>query len=133
MAEKPDEIRARVKRNENLTAEELEDLRRRSQSDDEVEAARANIELTRVEMTETVDALQEKLDPETIKEQAKTRAKDSVLGTGSQVTETLKQNPAVPLAVGGGLLALLLLRGLLRGGGSETVVFDLKSRRARRG
>lgn len=61
------------------------------------------------------------------------QAKDTVRKGGSQATEALKQNPAIPLAVGGGLLAVLLLRRLLRGGGSETVVIDLKKRRTRRG
>ena len=133
MAEKPDEIRERVKENESPTPEELEELKRKAQSDDEVEAARANIEVTRAEMTQTVDALQDKLDPEALKEQAKTRAKDTVRTSGSQAAEKVKQNPAIPLAVGGGLLAVLLLRRLLGGGGSETVVVDLKKRRPRRG
>jgi len=133
VAEKPDEIRERVKQNESPTPEELEELKRKAQSDDEVEAARANIELTRAEMTQTVDALQDKLDPETLKEQAKTRAKDTVRERGSQAAETVKQNPAIPLALGGGLLAVLLLRRLLGGGRSETVVVDLKKRRTRRG
>jgi Protein of unknown function (DUF3618) len=133
VAEKPDEINERVKQDERLTPDELEELKRKAQSDDEVEAARANIELTRAEMTQTVDALQDKLDPETLKEQAKTRAKDTVRKGGSQAAETVKQNPAIPLAVGGGLLAVLLLRRLLGGGGSETVVVDLKKRRTRRG
>ncbi len=134
MAEKPDEIKENVDQNESPTPDELEELKRRAQSGDEVEAARANIELTRAEMTQTVDALQDKLDPETIKEQAKTRAKDSVRKGGSQAADTMKQNPAaVPLAVGGGLLAVLLLRRLLRGGGSETVVVDLKRGRIRKG
>jgi hypothetical protein len=44
VAEKPDEVRERVELNENPTPDELEGLRRRSQSEDEVEAARANIE-----------------------------------------------------------------------------------------
>ena len=84
-------------------------------------------------MTQTVDALQDKLDPDTLKHQAKTRAKDTVRTTGSQAAETVKQNPAIPLAVGGGMLALLLLRRLLGGGGSERVAVGLKKRRARRG
>ena len=133
MAEKPDEIRERVKQNESPTPEELEELKRKTQSDDEVEAARANIELTRAEMTQTVDALQDKLDPEQIKEQAKTRATDKLRTTGTQATETLKQNPAIPLAVRGRRLAALLLRRLLGGGSSETVIVDLNKRRARRG
>ncbi len=133
MAEKPDEIRERDKQNESPTPDELEELRRKARSGDEVEAARANIELTRAEMTQTVDALQDKLDPEQLKEQAKTRAKDTVRTTGSQAADTIKQNPIIPLAVGGGLLAVLLLRRLLGGGGSETVVIDLKRGRTRKG
>ena len=133
MAEKPAEVRERVKQNESPPPEELEDLKRRAQSDDEVEATRANIELTRAEMTQTVDALQEKLDLEQPKEQAKTRATEKLCITGTQSTETLKQNPVVSLAVGGGLLAALLLRRLLGGGSSETVIVELNKRRARRG
>jgi hypothetical protein len=68
-----------------------------------------------------------------LKEQAKTRTKDTVRTTGSQAAETVKQNPAIPLAGGGGMLALLLLRRLLGGGGSEGVVVDLKKRRTRGG
>jgi hypothetical protein len=76
---------------------------------------------------------QDKLDSDTLKEQAKTRTKDTVRTTGSQAAETVKQNPAIPLAGGGGMLALLLLRRLLGGGGSEGVVVDLKKRRTRGG
>ena len=127
MAEKPEEV------NESPTPEENEDLKRRAQSDDEVEAARANVELTRAEMTDTVDALQEKLDPEALKEGAKTRAKSTARDTGTRVVETAKQKPTVPIAVAGGLLGLLFLRRLLRGRGrsSSAVVVDLKRGRIR--
>src|SRR5215216_2715027 len=71
---------------------------------------------------------QEKLDPETLKEEAKTRAKGTARDTGTRVVETAKQNPTVPVAVAGGLLGLLLVRRWLRGSGhsSEAVVVDLK-------
>ena len=133
MAEKPEEVNERVAHNESPTPDEKEELRRRAQSEDEVEAARANVELTRAEMTDTVDALQEKLDPETLKEEAKTRAKGTARDTGTRVVETAKQNPTVPVAVAGGLLGLLLVRRWLRGSGhsSEAVVVDLKRGRIR--
>jgi len=137
MAEGPDELRERVIRDQNPTPDEVEELKRRAQSDDEVEATRAQIELTRVEMTETVDALQNRLDPETLKEQARTRAKETARDTGSQLVETLKQNP-MPVAIIGGLLGLAILGRLLSGGGkkrrgSDTVVLDLRKGRIRAG
>jgi hypothetical protein len=136
MAEGPDELRERVIRDQNPTPDEIEELKRRAQSDDEVEATRAQIELTRVEMSETVDTLQERLDPETLKEQARTRAKEAARDTGSQLIETLKQNP-MPVAIIGGLLGLAILGRLLSGGGkkqgSDTVVFDLRKGRIRAG
>ena len=129
MAEGPDEIRERVAREQNPTPDEVEELKRRAQSGDEVEATRAQIELTRTEMTETVDALQEKLDPETLKEQARTRATDAARNAGSQLVEALRQNP-VPVAIIGGLLGLAILGRILSGGeerrGSKTVAFDLR-------
>jgi ElaB/YqjD/DUF883 family membrane-anchored ribosome-binding protein len=133
VAEKPEEVNERVAHNESPTPAEKEELRRRAQSEDEVEAAKANVELTRAEMTDTVEALQEKLDPETLKEEAKTRAKGTASDTGTRVVETAKQNPAVPVAVAGGLLGLLLVRRWLRGRGrrSDTVVIDLRRGRIR--
>lgn len=123
MAEKPEEV------NERPTPDEKEDLKRRAQSDDEVEAAKANVELTRAEMTDTVEALQEKLDPKSLKEEAKSTASDA----GTRVVETAKQNPTVPVAVAGGLLGLLLVRRWLRARGrrSDTVVIDLRRGRIR--
>ena len=138
MAEEPDQqvnVRKRVARDGNPTPDEAQTVQsERIVGDDEVEATRAEIEQTRAEMTETIDALQNKLDPQKIKDQAKTRATSTFRDTGSRATESVKQNPSIPLAVGGGLLGLLILRSLFRGRrGTETVVFDLKDRRARRG
>ena len=136
MAEGPDEIRERVMRDQNPTSDEMDELKRRAQSNDEVEATRAQIELTRLEMGETVDELQEKIEPEKLKEQA--RAMDAARNAGSDFLESLRQNP-VPVAVIGGLLGLLILSRLLSGGGGErrgsadTVVFNLRRGRARAG
>jgi polyhydroxyalkanoate synthesis regulator phasin len=47
-----------------------EEMRERAQSGDEVAAARAEVERTRAEMSETVDALQKRLEPQRLKEQA---------------------------------------------------------------
>ncbi len=130
MAEGPDEVRERVRRSENPTSDEVEELKQRAQSDDEVEATRAQIELTRLEMSETADDLQDRLDPETLKEQARARVMDAARNAGSSFVETLKQNP-MPTAIIGGLLGLAILGRLLSGGGekrqgSDTVVFDLR-------
>ncbi len=130
MAEGPDELRERVRRSQSPTPDEVEELKQRAQSGDEVEATRAQIELTRLEMSETVDDLQDSLDPETLKEQARARAMDAARNAGSNFVETLKQNPG-PVAIIGGLLGLAILGRLLSGGGkkrqgSNKVVIELR-------
>jgi FlaA1/EpsC-like NDP-sugar epimerase len=124
MAERPDEMSGWA---EGPASADTEELRELAQSDDEVEATRAQIELTRAEMTETVDALQERLDPEKLKEQAKARARDTVRSTGSELLQSIKQNPILVTAVGG-LLGLLLVRRLLSRD-TDTIVIDLKKGR----
>lgn len=131
MAERPDELRAPA-------GEETEELRIRPRSGDEVETARADVEHTRAEMSETIDALQEKMDPDRLKEDAKAQAEDKVRDTGSQILDSVKENPAVPAAIVVGVIGLFLLRRLVRGGGGksggervETVVLDLRDRSMR--
>ena len=101
-----------------------EELKGHTRSGDEVAAARAEVEQARAEMTETVDALQEKLEPQNLEEQAKAQAADVARVRGRQVLETVKRNP-MPVAVAGGVLCLLLARRL-RGRGSSAVVFDFR-------
>ncbi len=127
MAERPDELNEGAEPTEQPSPAEMEELRQRAQSDDEVEATRAQIELTRAEMTETVDALQERLDPQRLKERAKVQARDTARSTGSEILETIKQNP-IPAAIAGGLLGLLLLRRL-RSRRTDTIVIDLRKGR----
>jgi hypothetical protein len=101
-----------------------EELRQRARSGDEVAAARADVEQARAEMTETVDALQEKLEPQKLEEQARARVTDAARARGQQLLEAVRRNP-LPVAVVGGVLGLLLARRLSRRGSSE-VVFDLR-------
>jgi ElaB/YqjD/DUF883 family membrane-anchored ribosome-binding protein len=75
---------------------------------DEVEANRAEIERTRADMGETVGAIQNKLSPRNLKEQAKEQAKDTAKGTGSTIVETIRENP-VPAALTGIGLGWLLM------------------------
>lgn len=101
-----------------------EELKERARSGDEVAAARAEVEQARAQMTETVDTLQEKLDPQNLEEQARARATDAARTRGQQVLEALKRNP-VPVTLAGGVVGLLLVRRL-RGRGKSAVVFDLR-------
>ncbi len=77
---------------------------------DEVAQTRAEIERTRADMSETVDALQERLSPQNLKEQAKVQAKETARGAGSGFVERIKQNP-VPAAMVGIGLGWLLMSG----------------------
>ena len=73
---------------------------------------RAEIERTRADMSETVDAIQERLSPENLKEQAKDRVKEATVGraqeAGSDIVGTIRQNP-IPAALTGIGLGWLLL------------------------
>lgn len=73
----------------------------------EMARTRAEIEHTRADMSETVDAIQERLSPESLKEQAKDRVREAtvgkVTGAGSTVVETIKENPLPAILTGIGL------------------------------
>ncbi len=81
---------------------------------DEVELTRAEIERTRANMSETVDAIQGRLSPENLKEQAKDRVKEATVGraqgAGSSIMETIRGNP-VPAALTGIGLSWLFVSG----------------------
>ena len=74
---------------------------------DEIEATRVEIERTRAGMSETVDAIQERLSPENLKEQAKDRVKEATVGkaqeAGSGIVDTIRQNPLPAALTGIGL------------------------------
>lgn len=77
----------------------------------EIERTRAEIERTRADMSETVDAIQGRLSPDNLKEQAKDRVKEATVGraqeAGSGIVETIKENPW-PVALTGVGLGWLL-------------------------
>jgi uncharacterized protein YjbJ (UPF0337 family) len=92
---------------------------------DEPEEIRAEIDETRIEISETIDAIQEQLRPEHLKEQAKDFVRDATVGkaqeavgsatntakgAGMTLVDTLRNNP-IPTALVGIGLGWLLVRG----------------------
>jgi ElaB/YqjD/DUF883 family membrane-anchored ribosome-binding protein len=73
----------------------------------EIERTRAEIERTRADMGETVDAIQQRLSPENLKEQAKDRVREATVGkaqgVGSTIVETVRANPLPAALTGLGL------------------------------
>ncbi len=89
---------------------------------DEVEQTRAEIDRTRAGMSETVDAIQERLSPENLKEQAKDRVREATVGkaqeAGSGIVETIRANP-LPAALTGIGLGWLLVSARRQSSGQE--------------
>ena len=132
MAQGSDEVREHSSQEEEGPPESTpaasEETKERARDGDEVAAARAEVEQTRAEMGEAIDAIQEKLQPRNLKQQASTVAR----GTASELLEAIRNNP-VPVAIAGvALLGLLLLaRGLQGQRNSTEVVFDLRRGKVR--
>ena len=80
--------------------------------DDEVEVTRVEIERTRADMSETANAIQRRLSPEYLKEQAKDRVREATVSAaqeaGNGITDTIRENP-VPWALTGIGLGWLLM------------------------
>lgn len=118
-SDRSDEVR-RASQDEDVGGEQAPaasgELKGQTRSDDdEVAAAEAEVEQSRAELTETVEALKEKLEPQNLEEQAKARAMEVARSRGQQILEAVRRNPK-PVAVAGGVLFLLLVRRLRRGG-----------------
>jgi hypothetical protein len=135
MAQGPDEIRERRPQEEEkgppeTTPAASEETKERARQGDEVAATRAKVEQTRAEMGETIDSIQEKLEPSSLKQQATTVAR----GTASELLEAIRNNPK-PVALGGlALVGLLVLVRSLPGQGrrgSSEVIFDLRRGKVR--
>src|ERR687890_319628 len=136
MAQGPDELRERSPQEEEekgppeTTPAASEETKERARRGDEVAASRAEVEQTRAEMGETIDSIQEKLEPGNLKQQATTAAR----GRASELLEAIRNNPA-PVALGGLALVCLLvlvrgLQGQRRRGPSEAIV-DLRRGKGR--
>jgi hypothetical protein len=117
-SDRSDQVR-RASQDEDVGGEQAPaasgELKGQTRSDDEVAAAEAEVEQSRAELTETVEALKEKLEPQNLEEQAKARAMEVARARGQQILEAVRRNPK-PVAVAGGVLFLLLVRRLRRGG-----------------
>src|SRR5215217_4779925 len=131
MAQGPDELRERSPQEEQeeeksppeRTPAASEETKERARQGDEVAASRAEVEQTRAEMGETIDSIQEKLEPRNLKQQATTVAR----ATASELLEAIRNNPT-PVALGGLALVglVVLVRGLQGRRGSREVIFDLR-------
>ena len=81
-----------------------------------------DIEQTRAEMSETINAIQERLSPQHIAEQAREAVYDATIGTakgaGLNMIETIKRNP-IPAAV-----AALSIGWLVRKSGQQRTSYD---------
>jgi hypothetical protein len=136
MAQGPDELREPSPQEEEekgppeTTPAASEETKERASRGDEVAASRAEVEQTRAEMGETIDSIQEKLEPGNLKQQATTAAR----GRASELLEAIRNIPA-PVALGGLALVglLVLVRGLQgqRRRGSREVIVDLRRGRGR--
>src|SRR5215217_2037616 len=105
-----------------------EQTKARARQGDEVAASRAEVEQTRAEMGETIDSIQQKLEPTNLKQQASTVAR----GRASEILEAIRNNPT-PVALGALALVglLVLVRGLQGRRGSSEVIFDLRRGKGR--
>jgi len=98
------------------------------------EEIRVEIEQTRVELSETLDAIQERLSPEHLKEQATSAvreatvgkaeqavssATDTAKGVGATMLETIKQNP-IPAALAGIGIGWLVMKRRSSGSGGQS-------------
>ena len=100
MGQRADELERRVRETSGVSRnpdEQDEDL------DESTAAAREEIELTRAEMTSTIDAIQDRLDPEVLSEQAKDTAHDvtdhairEAKEAAREITDTPSHKPGKP-------------------------------------
>src|ERR687898_156543 len=136
MAQGPDELREPSPQEEDekgppeTTPAASEQTKERARQGDEVAASRAEVEQTRAEMGETIDSIQQKLEPGNLKQQANTVAR----GRAAELLEAIRNNPT-PVALGALALVglLVLVRGLpgQRRRGSSEVIVDLRRGKGR--
>ncbi len=137
MAEGPEEQQRRIRR-EPPPGEDRPEIRRRlsaerdeldpdpTSTDDEMEALRLDIARTRAEMSESVYALQERMNPQYIRQQATSQirqgASDRAKGASSGVTDTIRNNPVPAALTGAGLVGLgwLIASGASGSGSNES-------------
>lgn len=145
MGERADEVTGADPLSERQAAMSGDDLEggpstSASSEDEEITTARAEIEQTRAELSETIDAIEEKLSPEHLKEQAKESVKQATFGktrqalatamrtiaekastmagaasgAGIAASQRVKQNPVPMVAAGLSVAGLAVGGGMLR-------------------
>ena len=92
-----------------------------SRADDELEELRLELAQARVQMSETVYALQGRLNPQYVREQATSQAKDTARDAGSSIVDTIRDNPVPAALTGAGIVGLgwLIASGRDQGSGSQ--------------
>ncbi len=77
-----------------------------SDTDDELESLRLELARTRSQMSETVYAIQGRMDPRYVREQTSSQAKDTAKEAGSSLMDTIKNNPVPAALTGAGVVGL---------------------------
>jgi ElaB/YqjD/DUF883 family membrane-anchored ribosome-binding protein len=77
-----------------------------SDTDDELESLRLELARTRSQMSETVYAIQGRMNPQYVREQASSQAKDTAKEAGSSLMDTIKNNPVPAALTGAGVVGL---------------------------
>lgn len=120
MDERPDQVRGQGVPDEGvrskLSRERAEINPNPARTDDELEELRLELARTRAQMSETVYAIQERMSPQYMREQATSQARDTARQAGSSITETIKNNPVPAALTGVGLVGL----GWLAASGSSS-------------
>ena len=106
MDQRPDQVRHSEGASRKLSSERGEINPNPAATDDELESLRLELAQTRAQMSETVYALQGRLNPQYVREQASSQAKDSARRAGSNLGETIKQNPVPAALTGAGIVGL---------------------------
>lgn len=110
MDERPDQVRGQGVPDEGvrskLSRERAEINPNPARTDDELEELRLELARTRAQMSETVYAIQERMSPQYMREQATSQARDTARQAGSSITETIKNNPVPAALTGVGLVGL---------------------------
>ena len=123
MDERPDQVEREDRPNEEVR----DRLSRRrgeidsdpSRADDELEELRLELAQARAQMSETVYALQGRLNPQYVREQATSQAKDTAREAGSSVVDTIRDNPVPAALTGAGVVGLGWLIASGRDQGSD--------------
>lgn len=106
MDKRPDQVRPSEGVGRKLSRDRDEINPNPAAADDEVESLRLELAQTRAQMSETVYALQGRLNPQYMREQASSQAKDTAKQAGSNLGETIKQNPIPAALTGAGIVGL---------------------------